>query len=178
MRELELVGGGAALVDDEDYERLARYRWRLDSQGYPIRTDTGVRAGRKRVVHYLHHQVLPKSDDRSIYVDHADGNPLNAQRANLRYATNSQNQANRRKVLTQTGAKGVTLHRGTGKYQAQVKRDGQNHYLGLHADPMAAALAYWEKARELFGDFAYTNVPEDELEAAAARRDDVLPAAA
>ncbi len=39
--------------------------------------------------------------------------------------------------------------------------NGQRHWLGYFATKTAAALAYNERARELFGEFAYLNcVPE------------------
>ncbi|MGJ2408988.1 HNH endonuclease, partial [Salmonella enterica subsp. enterica serovar Paratyphi A] len=67
-------------------------------------------------------------------------------------ATNSQNQMNR---ANQTDLpKGVTFHRGVGKFQAQIKRDGKSHYLGLFDTASAAHIAYCEKAAELFGEFA------------------------
>lgn len=160
VREIPLLGGGVVLVDAEDYDRLAARRWKMDRAGYPIETGVGFRHGGKRVIHYLHHAILPKR--AGIDVDHRDGNPRNATRANLRYATKSQNQANRHHIRTRTGIKGVTLHRQTGKYQAQVKRDGRNHYLGLYTCPVAAGRAYIRRARELFGEFAWSNVAEDE----------------
>lgn len=157
---LALADGGVATVDLEDYARLARFVWHRDRNGYPF--SRRVRQGKGKRV-YLHRAVLRTRSRR--YVDHMDGNPLNATRDNLRLATNSQNQANRRKVQGRVPIKGVTLHRGTGKYQAQLKHRGRTQYLGLHGDPVAAGVAYWQRAREVFGPFAWTNLPPETLEA-------------
>lgn len=155
-------GEGFAMVDDVDYERLAKCRWKLDSKGiYPIRADESRRDG-KRIVVYLAHMVLPKAaNPRVVQVDHIDGDPRNAQRANLRYATRSQNQANRHRFVSRTGYKGVTLHRQTGKYQAQIRRDGKDYYLGIHTTPEAAARAYAKKGAELFGEYHWHNAPPE-----------------
>lgn len=158
-RRLPLKGGGFALVDADVFPLLSRYRWKLDHHGYPIRDDVGIRANGKRAITYLHHMVLPKRKD--CYVDHWNGDPLDARRANLRYASNSQNQANRRKVQGAVPIKGVTVHKQTGKYQAQVKCGGKSHYLGLHDDPIEAGRAYYAAALEQFGEYAWSNLPPE-----------------
>lgn len=50
--------------------------------------------------------------------------------------------------------KGTTLHRKTGKFQAQVKADGKTYYLGLFATEIEANAAYAGAAKVLFGEFA------------------------
>jgi hypothetical protein len=154
MALLPLTNGQTALVDDADLTTLSAYRWTVSGDGYPYRN---AGKGRRR---YLAHDVLPPRD--GLMVDHADGDRLNAMRSNLRHASNSQNQANRQKVLTATGYKGVTVHRQTGRYQAQIKHNGRNVYLGLFKDPVVAARAYWRMAGSLFGSFRWTNLPEDQ----------------
>lgn len=73
-------------------------------------------------------------------------------------ATASQNQQNRRCVRSRSGYKGVTYHRGCNAYQAQLKHEGRMYYLGLYDSPLDAARAYWQKAVELFGEFAWTSL--------------------
>ena len=88
-------------------------------------------------------------------VDHWDMNGLNNRWANLRVATLSQNAANTGRYLTNTsGFKGVTMHRQSGRWQAQIKQHGKSIYLGLFNDPAVAHAVYVAKARELFGEFA------------------------
>jgi hypothetical protein len=153
MATIPLTDGGVVLVDDEDVERLQGRKWRR-SKGYPC---TG---GRGRGIVYLHRVVMraPIGTD----VDHINGDLCDARKGNLRYCTDSQNQANRRKLCGKVPIKGVCVHTQTGKYQAQVKLMGRNHYLGLYDDPEEAGRAYLKKARELFGEFAWSNVREPE----------------
>lgn len=84
-------------------------------------------------------------------LDHINLNRSDNRWSNLRRAEPWQNNANWRPM--RDGRKGVTVHR-TGRYQAQVKCHGVNHYLGLFDTEEAAAAAYAAKATELFGEFA------------------------
>lgn len=150
MKRIKLTNGGHALVDNEDYERFGQMRWKAQ-KGYPC-------IGNGKVKIYLHRLVMqaPPGQD----VDHVNGNTYDARKANLRFCNDSQNQANRRKVVGRVPIKGVCIHGQTGKYQAQVKKDGKSHYLGLFTCRIEAGRAYIKKARELHGDFAWSNIRE------------------
>lgn len=87
------------------------------------------------------------------FVDHINGDPLDNRWCNLREATNSQNQANRSRTLSSSGERGVTWHKKCHKWQAAIKIDGKNIYLGLFADKSDAANAYADAARSLYGTF-------------------------
>jgi hypothetical protein len=91
----------------------------------------------------------------SAQIDHRDGNGLNNAWANLRLATNSQNKANTGLYKNSTtGLKGVSVERTTGKFLAQIQKDGQKVYLGLFPSPQQAHEAYLQAAKHLFGEFA------------------------
>lgn len=160
MRRVRVVGAGWAMVDDEDYERVARIRW-ISQKGYPA---TGKKGGHGGL--YLHRLVMRAA--AGVDVDHANGNTMDARKANLRFCNDSQNQANRRRIQGRIPIKGVCIHKQSGKYQAQVKKDGRNHYLGLYTNRYEAGRAYIRKARELFGDFAWSNVRDDDDQGQAA----------
>lgn len=88
-------------------------------------------------------------------VDHRDNNPANNRIENLRLATDSQNLGNmKRPVTNKSGKKGVSWHRVGKKWQAHVKIDGVNHYLGLFETVELAHDAYCKKASECRGEFA------------------------
>jgi len=88
-------------------------------------------------------------------LDHIDTDPANNAIANLRLATRSQNNANRKLSLeSASGYKGVTWHAKKGKWQSQIKLPGRNKYLGLYKAPEEAHAAYVEAAIEHFGEFA------------------------
>lgn len=149
MKRLPVQPNSHALLDDEDYDRLRHHSYRLDRNGYALRSEKG------RTI-YLHADVCPALP--GLYVDHRNGKPLDCRRQNLRPANSAQNQANRRKVQGRIPIKGVTYHPGVGKFQAQIKVRGRSIYLGLFACPVAAGWAYLRAAREHFGDFHYSNI--------------------
>jgi hypothetical protein len=155
VHEIPLGNGGIALVDDCDINLVSGYTWTRTNKGY-ARTGIAVGKGKRR---YIHMHRLVSGLPSSVHLDHKDGNRLNNCRDNLRPCTQSQNQANRRKVAGSSQYKGVTWNQGCRKWQAAVKKDGKNFYLGLFSDEAQAALAYKVAATELHGEFAHSNAP-------------------
>lgn len=95
-------------------------------------------------------------------LDHENNIKTDNRPCNLRLASRSQNSANKAKQAPGTSEfKGVSWHPKGQKWQARVQIRKQTHYLGLFDDPIAAARAYDEKARDLFGPFASTNFPKE-----------------
>jgi hypothetical protein len=129
-----------ALVDADDAEAVLRYRWRLDSYGYAVRTVPGTRINQK-----LHRflMALPHGDRRQV--DHINRDPLDNRRCNLRIATNAENHQN----LSSAGNagsssryRGVTWDKRYRKWHAQVTIKGRNHHLGyFEAEEEAARVA-------------------------------------
>lgn len=158
---IPLTQGKVALVDEQDYARVAKYKWRVKKGGggrpYAARV-VRMPNGKRRLI-LLHRFIM--HPPAGVQIDHVNGDGLDNRRCNLRYANGSQNQANRHDLATNTsGFRGVTFHRQRGKWQAQIKVDGKNHYLGLFTSPEAAAAAYDEKAGEYFGEYARLNFGE------------------
>jgi hypothetical protein len=84
MRALRLSdnrGDAVALVDDADYDRLARFGWRLVPSGYVVRRERH-RGGRR--VFYLHREVVGATHGDLLRVEHINGDKLDNRRANLR----------------------------------------------------------------------------------------------
>ena len=84
-------------------------------------------------------------------IDHINGITSDNRWANLRAASPAENSRNRKAVR---GLKGATLHKKTGKFQAQIKIGDKNHYLGLFDTEREANAAYAGAAKILFGEFA------------------------
>lgn len=154
-REIQIRGGLFALVDDEEFQRLSQYTWRLHRQGYATR---GGGCGN----FMMHHEVFGKPP-KGFMVDHINGNKLDNRRANLRLATKSQNNANsvpRRSASKSSSFKGVSWNEAAQGWRAQIQKDGKGRVIGLFADEVAAAYAYDLAAVETFGDFARPNFPD------------------
>lgn len=151
MKEIPLTQGKVALVDDEDYERVARYKWcaviRRNGSYYAF-----ANGGRL----LMHRFILGVTGGSKV--DHYNQNTLDNTRANLRLATTAQNGHNMRKHRdNESGYKGVSLVRATNKYQVQLQVNGKRVWVGGFTDPKQAALEYDRLARLHFGEFARTN---------------------
>lgn len=92
----------------------------------------------------------------SKQIDHIDGSRLNNAIANLREATNAQNNWNKRKqVNNKSGFKGVSWSSTAGKWWAQINREGRHYNLGYYDCPAEAAKAYQSAAERIHGDYAH-----------------------
>lgn len=147
--EILLTRGLVTLVDDEDAEWLGQWKWhassRVDGRAYAVRQLSPKRG-------LLMHRAIMRPD-AGIFIDHIDGNGLNNQRANLRYATNTENLRNRRMAKSnKCGYKGVSLHGN--RFRAQISADGRWFFIGSFKTPEEAHAAYCGAARRLHGEFA------------------------
>lgn len=96
------------------------------------------------------HNSWPES-----HLDHINQVENDDHPQNLRLATRSQNGANRsRPCHNRSGFKGVAFHKGTGKWQAQIRVNKRLIYLGIFADRADAAAAYRAAAKRYFGEFS------------------------
>ena len=88
-------------------------------------------------------------------VDHKNGDGLDNRRANLRFASASQNNSNSRiRASNSTGFKGVTFDRGRQKWRAQISVGGRVINLGRYETPEDAHAAYAQSAQKHYGEFA------------------------
>lgn len=92
-------------------------------------------------------------------LDHIDGNRNNNSLSNLRICSKEQNNQNRSKNQTRVDAipfKGV-YKTPEGRYESKLKSKGVRHYMGRFDSMEEAAIAYNERALQVFGDFARLN---------------------
>lgn len=145
-----------AMIDAEDFEKINQYRWRAQKIGNVFYATTSIQKEGKRNFLYMHRLIF---DNKFFRIDHENQNGLNNCRYNLRPCTGSQNGINRGKNKNNTsGYKGVTYVKGRKKpWLAQIKFDRENVFIGYFATAIEAAIAYDEKAKELFGEFAKIN---------------------
>lgn len=156
MKEISLTQGKVTLVDDGDYETLARFKWHAHRQPQGIfYAERECRVhGRQKTIKM--HQVIMQAKG----IDHWDGDGLNNQRSNLRVATTAQNQANRVRLVTNTsGRRGVSWSRKMMRWRARIGVDGSVRHLGFFDDLDEAARVYDTAARQFFGEFARLNFP-------------------
>jgi hypothetical protein len=146
-----------AIVDDDDATLVNEFKWYANKRSNGFRAIANCRRpdGKRTMVQM--HRLITGAKAGEL-VDHADGNPLNNQRSNLRVCNQQQNQANRGAQRNNTsGFKGVWWHSSAKKWAASIWVSGKHKLLGLFNDPHSAAFAYDQAAMMHFGDFARTN---------------------
>ena len=150
---IQLTRGYVALVDDEDYEKLSKHKWRSAPRGnrcYAFRT-VGPRNAQATI---LLHRVIMGAPD-GLVVDHINGNTLDNRKENLRLCTTAQNGFNQGFQKNNTsGYKGVSYCKDTGKWQARITAEGKKYKLGRFHTPKEAYDAYCIAAKQLHGEFA------------------------
>jgi len=157
MREIPLTRGQVALIDDEDYELVSQYKW--TAQWYPRpKTFYAYRSYRKTDGTW---------DSRGMHTylmdgmcDHKNHNGLDNRRSNLRLASHSENNMNKRKRAgTSSQYKGVHWREDRQQWYACIKINRDETHLGTFTSEIEAAYAYDDAARCLFGEYAYPNFP-------------------
>lgn len=110
-----------------------------------------------RLIFLWHHGYLPE------FLDHIDNNPSNNKIDNLREATRRENNRNVKKRKSINGKpttskfKGVTWHKASGKWAAQIGIGRKTKYLGLFTSEIDAATISDKALIERDGKFAVTN---------------------
>jgi len=152
---IPLTKGQHAIVDAADFERLNAYKWTASARGGAFKAVRRRRVGEPgtgRYV-YMHRDLMGAAEGAEV--DHANRNPLDNRRDNLRLATRSQNGANRAAWRTSL-PKGVHVA-GVGRWVARIRVNGRQLHLGTFSSPEAAAKAYDAAAEAAWGSFACKN---------------------
>ncbi len=155
-KEIRLANGMVAIVDDEDYQALAKWKWCYQKPRGRRRTGYAIRKCEGRTLG-MHTAILG-----CPLIDHKDGDCLNNRRSNIRPATRGQNEQNKGKGTYRAFTsryKGVRWVERDKRWRATIKTDGRRIALGQFQSEEAAARAYDAAAREIFGEFARCNFP-------------------
>lgn len=165
MQKIPLSRGLFALVDDEDFEYLNQWKWTA------LKSDKGGRE-----LFYAYRMDYSKNPPCSVMMhrlimntpvgeqpDHLDNDGLNNQKYNLRNCFHKQNHGNQRPCLNKVSKyKGVSLYKGRKKpWFAQITVGGVRHSKGNFEKEIDAAREYDRMAKELFGEFAWLNFPDE-----------------
>lgn len=159
MKTIPLSGGYTAIVDDDDYERVCRYKW------YPQYLNGEVRYAKHASVKNCYHTQFSlhrfimgcKKGDGKV-VDHINGNGLDNRKCNLRICTQAKNRLNARgKVKSTSRYKGVSWNTRQRKWYATTRYNGKYRLIGTFDDEEEAAIAYNVAVQLFYGEYAYLN---------------------
>jgi hypothetical protein len=151
--EVPLVGthgaGKVAIVDPEDYPKVASYRWHLSPGGYVVYSPNS------QTKIYMHRLIEPEGEE----VDHVNGDKLDCRRVNLRPCTHRENTRNRSRQAAKRSSRYVGVYgrcKATQRWHAAI--DGR--HLGSFESEEEAALTYDKAAFAKYDEFAPLNFPD------------------
>ena len=164
-KEIKLTQGKVALVDPEYFDRLNSVKWyaQASREGFYALRHVRLENGR-RGISSMHREVLGAVPGE--IVDHINRDRLDNRWKNLRVATEAQNRQNVGKHTdAQTSEfKGVCFNRQKKMFMARIGYDGEMHHIGYFVEAEDAARAYDREALIHFGEFAYLNFPEADVD--------------
>ncbi len=164
MKKIKLTRGYYAKIDNDDFEYLSKWQWRV--MEHPLNSKGSVLRYAYRYENhyatYLHREILGLKKGDGKMVDHANGDGLDNRRNNLRVCTRSENARNRRKWVLkakQSKYKGVSIipNPKSPKFGVAVMVDGKNKHFGCFESEIEAAKKYNEIASKFYGKFAKLN---------------------
>lgn len=154
-----------AFYDEQYHELVSKYKWYIKVGRNTYYAKTNGYHGSL----YLHQLIM--SAQLGQRIDHKDGNGLNCQADNMRFCTRSQNAVNRHacgrsKYLGVSFVMSTSYHRGKkysySRWEANIG-SGKGRHIGKFYTEEEAAKAYDKKAKELYGEFAKLNFPEENI---------------
>jgi hypothetical protein len=160
FRRIFLDEGNWTILDQQDYRRFARFKWCIGGDNGNFYAIRGQRIGSDDLKIVRLHRLIMDAPD-GILVDHINGNGLDNRRANLRLATHSQNQWNKRKMQNTTSRfVGVSFRENRRKWAAYIGVAGKRIWLGNFDSEIEAARVYDQAAMKYRGEFARLNFPQ------------------
>ena len=158
MKRILLTQGRHATVDDEDYDYLMQWKWQARKSHrtyYAVRTCYCFPPNKAtRHTIRMHRVIMDVPQEKEV--DHINHNGLDNCKRNMRICTSTENRYNHRPRPNRSSRyKGVS--RCETQWRAQIGHNGKKKHIGLYRSESEAAKAYDNKAKELFGKFAYCN---------------------
>jgi hypothetical protein len=160
FRRIPLTQGQFAKVDQIDYPRIHKYKWRAQKTVWSYNAVRVKTIKNKIIIIYMHREILPGRD--GLVVDHINNDGLDNRRVNLRLATIAENNQNRRGPTGKSSRyKGVAWDNRGKRWRARISANKKIILLGSFKSEIEAAKAYDAAARKYHGRFASPNFPSD-----------------
>jgi len=154
MQEINLTQGRVALVDDDDFDYICRWKWYAwyntkTKSFYAVRMDV---IGTKRVSVYMHRVIA--NTPKGLVTDHINHDTLNNCKYNLRVVSYAQNNINRVKQKSNTSGVVGVQRNGSG-WVASISKDYAYTYGKTRRLKEDAINDRKKLEASIFGDYAY-----------------------
>lgn len=130
MKKIPLTQGQYAIVDDDDFERVSKWKWfavRNGSRNKTFRVCRMVKETRKPT--YLHHLIIGMPKKGQV-VDHINGDPRDNRKKNLRFCSVADNIRNQVVARGSSGVVGVSFKKNRNTYNASICVHRKRFHLG------------------------------------------------
>lgn len=147
-------GDKEVLIDDEDWERIKKYRWFIwkHHNKFYVMSTIYNKITKETKNFSLHRLIM--NFPKNMQINHIDGNGLNNQKNNLRVCTQAENLRNSKKSKNNTsGYKGVSYNKYAKKYDARIMIDHKQIFLGNFKTLELAYVAYCKASKKYHGKF-------------------------
>jgi hypothetical protein len=150
------VKGYKVKIDTEDYDRINKISWYAHKERGRIYICADKFLYGQRIGLKLHRYIM--NCPVGMVVDHINGDTLDNRKCNLRICSQRENARNSKTPRTnKTGFKGVICYKnkdGSISFRARIKSNRVQYYLGTFDTIEDAVIAYENKSKELFGEYA------------------------
>lgn len=139
------------MVDNDDFDRINKYRWYLTDQGYAKRRV--FPENQKSFLILMHREIM--SAPKGSILDHKNLNRLDNRKTNLRFCTKSQNSINRGKRCDNTsGYRGIHWNKNAKRWFAKLILNGKE--ITKYATSKREAIKLYRiMADRYFGEFNF-----------------------
>ena len=132
MKLIKLTRNKYAIVDDDDFDKLNRYKWQCNYYGYAKRGiwDRGTN-NNKQVL--MHREIMGVLDRKDIEIDHINKNTLDNRKCNLRFCSHQENimgKSGHYKNNKSSRYKGVYYRKDRRVWIVEIKYNYKKVYVG------------------------------------------------
>lgn len=138
------------IFDKTQLSKLTQYKWYAsrDTNTWYVKTHVRLKSGRETTI-TMHRLIMGLKRGDQPQIDHINHNGLDNRNENLRTVSASQNQHNRSGKIRNLNRNkftsyypGVAWHKNRNRWQASIKLNMLNIYLGIFDTELEAANAY------------------------------------
>lgn len=152
FKEITLTNGDKVKVDSNAYDFLNQWSWN-SSGGYAFRSVYPKDGKGAAVKISIHRQIVGMPE--GYFVDHINGDHTDNRLENLRVATPSQNQWNRKiSKNNKSGHKGITWDKVNNKWRASLSTKDKFYSIGRFTKLEDAVKARADYINKVHGEFA------------------------